>query len=126
MFITNYHVTETENGLFFDEDFNMADFTMHFQVDPEDDVSPSGWVVFRLTEHTASAELYYYSHPEDLSPSIDQLDVMGCIAGRAIMCALHEYSLRKVYDTAKAFTKKAVNDHIAEVERVWREYMERA
>lgn len=121
MLAINYDVTETENGIFFDEHFNPTCFDISFQLDPEDDNSPSGWTVFELRKGLVT--LYYYGHPEDLSASINNYSLRDSMLGREVLSSFYEYKIGDLYRAAKAYTTHVVQAHIAEVERIWNEYI---
>lgn len=124
MLTCNYNVSETEYGLTFDEEFNATQFNVHFQLDPENDVSPFGWVTFEPRKRLAT--LYYYGHPEDLSASIRDYDLHDFGAGHDVLIAFDEYKLGDLYRAATAFTIHVVEAYEAELERIWNEYKERA
>lgn len=120
MMTTNYNVTETECGIFFDEDFDPTCFDISFQLDPENDFSPSGWMTFEPRKGLAT--LYYYGRPEDLSASISDYGLRDSVLGREVLIAFNEYKIGDLYRAAKAFTTHVVQAHVAEVERIWNEY----
>ena len=120
MMTTNYNVTETEYGIFFDEQFNPTDFNISFQDDPDNDVSPSGWVTFEPRKSLAT--LCYYGHPEDLMPSISNYDLHASVLGREVLIGFNEYKIGDLYRAAKAFTDHVVKAYEAEIERIWNEY----
>lgn len=117
----NYNVTETEYGLSFDEGFDPVCFNVSFQLDPEDDVSPSGWVTFEPRK--GLAVMAYYGHPEDLTPSIYDFTLRDFDEGYKLLVAFSEYKIGDLYRAAKAFTAHVVEAHEAEVERIWNEYI---
>lgn len=116
MMTTNYNVTETAYGLNFDEDFDPTCFDISFQLDPENDFSPSGWMTFEPRK--SAATLYHYGHPEDLSASIYDYDLHDTTLGHEVLVSFNEYKLGDLYRAAKAYTIHAVQAHEAEVERI--------
>ena len=120
----NCNVTETEYGAHFDEYFNMSNFSIHFDLDTEAENCPFGHVEFEPLKRLAT--MFYYGHPEDLSPSIFTYDLLDYPEGHALMAAFHTYDLGEVYRTAKSFTERVIKDLLDEQERLWREYVERA
>ena len=120
MMTTNYNVTETECGVFFDEDFDPTCFDVTFQLDPENDFSPYGWVTFEPRK--SAATLYYYGHPEDLSASIRYYNLHSTELGREVLINFNEYKIGNLYRAAKAYTTHVVQTYKAEVERIWIEY----
>ena len=121
MTMCNYNVTETEYGLSFDEEFNPTCFNISFQVDAENDVSPSGWVTFEPRK--GLAVMAYYGHPEDLMPSTYDFALRDFSEGYEVLVAFSEYKLGDLYRAAKAFTTHVVEAHEAEIERIWNEYI---
>lgn len=122
MMICNYNVSNENGALFFDENFCMAEFSMHFEVDPESWEGEFGHVDF--TPEKRAATLVFYGHPEDLTPStIEHLDLHDFDCGDDLLDAFHNYNLSRLYRAAERFTLKAVSNHIAERERVWQEYL---
>ena len=124
MLTTNYHVTETAYGLNFDEDFDQTCFDVNFQLDPENDVSPSGWMTFEPCK--GAATMCYYGHPEDLMPSIYSYTLRDSVLGREVLIAFNEYKIGDLYRAARDYTIHTVQVHEAEIERIWNEYKERA
>ena len=124
MMTTNYNVTETAYGLSFDEEFDATCFNINFQLDPNNDISPSGWMTFEPREGLAT--LYYYGHPEDLSASIRDYDLHDSMLGHEVLIAFHEYKIGSLYRAATAFTIHMIKAHEADIERLWNEYKERA
>lgn len=122
MLTTNYHVTETAYGLSFDENFDPTCFAIHFQLDPEDDLSPSGWITFEPRK--GAATLCYYGHPEDLSASIRDYDLHGSVLGREVLISFNEYKIGDLYRAATTYTTHVVQAYMAEIERIWKEYIE--
>ena len=116
----NYNVAETEYGLSFDEDFDPTSFNISFQLDPENDLSPSGWVTFEPRK--GRADMAYYGHPENLMPSIYDFALRDSVLGREVLIAFNEYKIGDLYRAAKAFTAHVVEAHEAEVERIRTEY----
>lgn len=121
MMTTNYNMTETTYGLSFDEDFDPTCFNISFQLDPENDVSPSGWVTFLPRE--GQAVMAYYGHPEDLTPSTYGYDLHDTVLGREVLIAFNEYKIGDLYRAATAYTIHVVQAHVAEVKRIWDEYI---
>jgi len=121
MDIRNYNVTATEYGLLFDEQFCMAQFSMNFDLDTEAENCGFGHVEFEPEK--CLAIMVYYGHPEDLSATIEHYDLNQSDDGRDVLEAFHHYDLRELYYAAQRFTGKVVNDYLAEVERVWQEYL---
>lgn len=121
MMTANYHVTETAYGLSFDETFDPTCFNVNFQLDPENDVSPSGWVSFLLRE--GRAVMAYYGHPEDLTPSVYDYTLRDSALGTEVLVAFNEYKLGDLYRAATAYTTHVVQAHEAEVNRIWNEYI---
>lgn len=120
MMTTNFNVTETVYGLCFDEDFDPTCFNVSFQLDPENDLSPSGWMTFEPRKELAT--LVYYGHPEDLMPSIYNYYLRDSVLGREVLIGFNEYKIGDLYRAAKAYTAHAVQAHETEVERIWTEY----
>lgn len=121
MMICNYNTTVIEYGLLFDEQFCMAQFSMNFDLDTEAENSSFGHVEFEPEKCLAT--MVYYGHPEDLSATIEHYDLNQSDEGRDVLEAFHHYNLRELYYAAQRFTGKVVNDYLAEVERVWQEYL---
>ena len=119
MMTTNYSVTETAYGLSFDEDFDPTCFNISFQLDPENDLSPSGWMTFEPRKSLAT--MAYYGHPEDLLPSLYNYDLYSSVMGREVLIGFNEYKLGDLYRAAKAYTIHMVQAHIAEVEHINKE-----
>lgn len=124
MMICNYNVTNENGALFFDENFCMAEFSMHFEVDPDNWDGEFGHLDFKPEQRTAT--LFWYGHPEDLSASITTYDLHDFDCGDEVLDAFHNYNLSRLYHAAERFTLKTVNNYLAERERIWREYQERA
>ena len=121
MLMYNYNVAETEYGLSFDEDFDPTSFNVSFQLDPKNDLSPSGWVTFEPRKGLAT--MAYYGHPEDLMPSIYDFALRDFGEGHKVLVAFDEYKIGDLYRAAKAFTTHVVEAHEAEVERIRNEYI---
>ena len=119
MLTANYNVSETEYGLSFDENFDPTCFAIHFQLDPEDDISPSGWVTFEPRK--GAATLCYYGHPEDLSASIRDYSLRDSVLGREVLINFNEYKIGDLYRAAKAYTTHVVLAYEAELKRIWHE-----
>lgn len=105
MLTCNYNVHAEEDILFFEEAFDPKCFPIHFQLDPNDDLSPMGWITFEPLKRAAT--MYWYGHPEDLYPVIVEYDLRW--EGGAIMVAFAEYEMGDLYRAAEQFTVKQVN-----------------
>lgn len=122
MLTANYNVSVTEYGLSFDENFDPTCFSINFQLDPEDDFSPSGWITFEPRK--GAATLRYYGHPEDLSASIRDYNLRDSVLGREVLINFNEYKIGDLYRAANAYTIHMVLAYMAELERIWKEYIE--
>lgn len=120
MLTTNYNVTETVYGLNFDEQFDPTNFNVSFQLDPENDLSPSGWVTFEPRKNLAT--MVYYGHPEDLTPSLNNYDLYDSVLGREVLINFDEYKIGDLYRAARAYTIHVVQAYKSEIERIWNEY----
>ena len=122
MFVMScYNVTETEGGRLFDGAFTPSLFAIDFEVDNTDETSPSGWILFEPRKRLAT--MYYYGHPEDMSPTIEDFDLYKSHEGSEVLAAFDNFSLDLLYVTAKEFTEKTVTEYRSEVERYWQEYL---
>lgn len=124
MMICSYNVSNENGALFFDENFNMTEFSMRFEVDPENWEGEFGHLDFYPENRCAT--LYFYGHPEDLSATITTYDLHDFDCGDEVLEAFHRYNLSMLYHAAERFTLKTVNNYLTERERIWQKYLERA
>lgn len=124
MHICNYNVTNENGALFFDENFCMAEFSMHFDLDVEDWDSSFGHLDFKPERHVAT--LFYYGHPEDLTPMITDYDLhdFDSECGDGVINALTTYNLSALYHAAEKFTYKVLMNLVSEGERLEQERLE--
>lgn len=111
MMICNYNVLNENGHLYFEECFDATCFSMNFQLDPENDLSPMGWINFEPEKRTAT--LYYYGHPEDLTPYMETYNLRDFGAGTEVLLAFNERKLGDLYRAAERFTFIKVNAHEA-------------
>lgn len=117
MHVCNYNVSKENSGaLFFDENFCMAEFSMHFEVNPDNWDGEFGHLDIKPAER--SATLFFYGHPEDLSASIETFDLYDFDGpGSELLEAFHHYNLSALYHAAERFTLKTVTNYIEKRER---------
>lgn len=116
MYICNYNVSKENSGaLFFDENFCMAEFSMRFEVDPDNWDGEFGHLDFEPEKR--SATLYFYGHPEDLSAFIETYDLHDFDCGDEVLEAFQRYNLSALYHAAERFTLKTVKNLIDKMER---------
>ena len=121
MMICNYNVSKENSGaLFFDENFCMAEFSMHFDLERNFE-SPFGHLDFKPEQHVAT--LFYYGSAEDLTPMIDTYDLhdFDSECGDGVINALHSYNLSALYHCAEKFTYKVLTNLMLEFERIDKE-----
>lgn len=126
MRISNYNVANEHGALFFDENFCMAEFSMHFDLDADDwsFESPFGHLDFEPEQRVAT--LFFYGHPEDLTPMVSTYDLhdYDSECGDGVLNALTTYNLSALYHCAEKFTYKVLTNLILESERLERERIE--
>jgi len=118
MIISCYNVSKENSGaLFFDENFCMAEFSMHFNLDIENWNSPFGHLDFKPEQR--QAVLFYYGHFEDLTPMITTYDLhdFDCECGDGVINAMHAYNLSALYHCAEKFTHKVLMNLMLEFEQ---------
>ena len=117
MLICNYNVSKENSGaLFFDENFNMAEFSMRFEVDPDNWYGEFGHLDIEPLKR--SATLYFYGHPEDLSASVETFDLYDFDGpGCELLEAFHHYNLSALYHAAERFTLKTGTNHLEHMQR---------
>lgn len=117
MHIYNYNVSvENSGALFFDENFCMAEFSMHFDIDPDNWYGEFGHLDIEPLKRKAT--LFFYGHPEDLSASIETFDLYDYDGpGSDLTNAFHNYNLSALYHAAERFTFKVVTNYIKKMER---------
>jgi len=123
MHICNYNVSNEHGALFFDENFCMAEFSMHFDLDPDNWSfdGPFGHLDFKPEQHVAT--LFYYGCAEDLTPMIDTYDLhdFDSECGDGVINALTTYNLSALYHCAERFTYKVLTNLMLEFERINKE-----
>ena len=116
MHIYNYNVSKENSGaLFFDENFCMAEFVMYFEIDPNNWNGEFGHLDIEPLKRKAT--LFFYSHPEDLSASIEAFDLRDFGPGSELLEAFDRYNLSALYHAAERFTLKMVTNYLERMER---------
>lgn len=117
MHICNYHVSKENSGaLFFDEDFCMAEFSMHFDVEPDSWDSALGHLDINPVKRTAT--LFFYGSPEDHNANIETFDLYDFDGpGADLIEAFRRYNLSALYHAAERFTLKTVTNYLEKMER---------
>lgn len=115
--ICNYNVSKENSGaLFFDENFCMAEFSMHFDVEPDNWNSAIGHLDINPVKRIAT--LFFYGSLEDHSPNIETFDLYDFDGpGNEILEAFHRYNLSTLYHAAERFTLKTVTNYLEKRKR---------
>lgn len=98
-------VLDDNDMLMFEENFQMNDFSIHFD---DDETQVNGTVYFQPERRIAIR--FWHSNYEDLSAIIDTLDLYETETGRELWESFHSYNIGKMYRAAKKYTLQIIEE----------------